>query len=371
MLISINNPIQATWILTIILIIILIASARSQKTKDLFPISLTQELKGFAILAIIFSHIGYFLATDHRFLFPLSIFAGIGVDLFLCLSGFGLSLSAFNKQLTIGQFYKKNLLKLLTPFWISLILFFVLDFLILKIAYSPEFIWHSFVGFFPTADLYQDLNSPLWYFTIILLYYLLFPLIFSRKYPWISALFFYLAGACLIYYDPLWLKNVKDLYEVHLVAFPLGILMAWLFTSNWPTKLTTKINQLEIKSWLKTIGRYVLIAVLLFIIGYTAYYSGVGQKPAIEQSYSLITMSAIILLFLIKPIDFKLLSLLGLYSYEIYLLHWPILYRYDLLYKYFPAELATIIYLIVFLVLGFALKKLSDIILKNKTKNSL
>src|SRR3989344_1437294 len=30
----------------------------------------TLALKGFAILAIIFSHIGYFLVADHSFLFP-------------------------------------------------------------------------------------------------------------------------------------------------------------------------------------------------------------------------------------------------------------------------------------------------------------
>ena len=137
--------------------------------------------------------------------------------------------------------------------------------------------------------------------------------------------------------------------------------------SKAPTKLIAKINHLKIKPWLKTTVRYFLIALLLFIIGYTAYYSGVGQKPAIEQNYSLITMSAIILLFLIKPLDFKLLSWFGLYSYEIYLLHWPILYRYDLFYKILPAWLATVLYLILFLAIGFVLKKLSDIILNKKT----
>lgn len=360
--ILINNPIQATRIIIIILIITLITSARSRQTKDLFPLSLTQELKGLAILVIILSHIGYFLATDHRFLFPLSILAGVGVNLFLFLSGFGLTTSALKKRLTVGQFYKRNLLKLFTPFWLSLLLFLALDFFILKISYSWTFIWQAFIGFFPTADLYHDLNSPLWYFTLILLYYLLFPLIFSKKYPPLTAIIFCLVGSALIDYNPLWLSNVKNLYGVHFLAFPLGILMAWLFANKASTKLIIKIEL-----WLKTTGRYFLIALLLFIIGYTAYYSGVGQKPAIEQNISLITMSAIVVLFLIKPIEFKLLSWFGLYSYEIYLLHWPILSRYDLLYKSLPAWLATILYLILFLVLGFILKKLSAIILNKKT----
>ena len=366
-MISINNPIQATWIFTAILIAGLLVSARFKKTKNLFPPALTQELKGLAILAIVFSHLGYFLTIDHRFLFPLSILAGVGVNLFLFLSGFGLTASALTKRFSVGQFYKRNLLKLFTPFWLSLILFLSLDFFILKISYSWTFIWHSLIGLFPTADLYHDLNSPLWYFTLILLYYLLFPLLFSKKYPWLTAIIFCLVGSGLIDYNPLWLSNVKNLYGVHFLAFPLGILISWLFTNKTSAKLITNLHQLKMKRWLKIAGRYLAIALLLLLIGYTAYYSGVGQKPTIEQNISLITMSAIIILFLMKPIEFKLLSWFGFCSYEIYLLHWPLLYRYDLFYKYLPAWLATVLYLVVFFILGLGLKKLSEIILNKKT----
>ncbi|MFA6304299.1 MAG: acyltransferase family protein [Patescibacteria group bacterium] len=364
MQIYINNPTSATWIFGLILIIGLIVSSRWKKNQDLFPVSLTQELKGLAILAVIFSHIGYILATDNRFLFPLSIFAGIGVNLFLFLSGYGLTASALKKNSSIIKFYKSGLIKLFTPLWASLILFFLLDFFILKLNYSWQTIWQSFVGFFPNADVNSQLNSPLWYFTLILFYYLIFPIVWFKKYPWVSALILYGLGYWFIRFNPFWLVNVKHLYEVHVVAFPLGVAVAWLF--SWPVFLA-KLNLLKIdKIWLKKIGHYILLATLIIIICYTAYYSGVGKGPVLEQRLSLITMSAIVLLFLVKKIEFKLLYWLGFYSFEIYLLHWPILFRYDFLYRYLPTYpwLATAFYVIVFLFLGIGLRKLSNVVSK-------
>ncbi len=112
MMVSINNPIQATWIFISIFLLALLISIKSQKAnnadnnKGFFPITLTQELKGLAILAVVFSHIGYFLVYQHEFLFPLTILAGVGVNIFLFLSGLGLTISALKKDLSVWNFYK-------------------------------------------------------------------------------------------------------------------------------------------------------------------------------------------------------------------------------------------------------------------------
>ncbi|MCX6785277.1 MAG: acyltransferase family protein [Candidatus Komeilibacteria bacterium] len=364
MQIYINNPVSTTWIFTVILVAGLAISARFKTGSDLFPLALTQELKGLAILGIVFAHLGYFLAADHRFLFPLSIFAGIGVDLFLFLSGYGITASTLKKRPSIIKFYRAGLVKLFTPFWLSLFLFLALDFFIFKIVYPWSFIGHALAGFFPTANLYQDLNSPLWYFTLILFYYLLFPMVFCKKYPWLAATVLYFIGFYLTRFNPAWFSNVQQLYQAHFIAFPLGVFIAWLFSKPVFLAKANLTKALNIK-WLKQIGYYLMVLALVAIIGYTAYYSGVGKGPVLEQRFSLITMAAIVVLFLFKKIEFRLFYWLGFYSYEIYLLHWPILYRYDLLYKYLPWPwLATAIYLAVFLVLGIGLKKLSDIIVK-------
>lgn len=67
----------------------------------------------------------------------------------------------------------------------------------------------------------------------------------------------------------------------------------------------------------------------------------------------------IIFAFVFKKIEFGALSILGLYSYEIYLIHWPIMYHYDFLFSWLPAGVATFAYLGVFIALGMGLKKLA------------
>jgi peptidoglycan/LPS O-acetylase OafA/YrhL len=356
MTISINNPVQATYIFIAILILASLIFCRKKKNSEFFPVSLSQELKGLAILAVVFSHIGYFLITDHRFLFPLSVLAGAGINLFLFLSGYGLTISSLQKKYSLWQFYKRRLLKLFIPLWISLAVFLILDFFVLKISYSWSFIAQSIIGIFSQADLYHSFNSPLWYFTLILFYYLIFPLIFLKKYPWLSALGLYIISAVLISFKPLFLAGTLGFYKLHLIAFPLGMAAANLIANKNIIKFSL------LRGWLRTVSYYLSLAALIFIVGYTAIYSGVGQKPLTEELMSLVTMFAILGIFILKKINLKLFYVFGLFSYEIYLLHWPILYRYDIFFRFLPAWLALSLYLILFLGLGWLLQNISKII---------
>jgi peptidoglycan/LPS O-acetylase OafA/YrhL len=394
-MINISNAIGETWIFSTIFLVALIVSIRRKNPKHLFPVSLTQELKGFAVLAIVISHIGYFLVSDHRFLFPLSIIAGVSVDMFLFLSGYGITTSVYIKKSTsILRFYHKRLLKLLVPFWIVLLLLFSASFFILKEGYSWQYIWQSFVGFFPSADIYNDLDSPLWYFTLIFSYYLLFPLVFSKKQPWISMVVLYGVGYAITrVWRPDILSSVIGLYYVHIFAFPFGIFMGWLLEKRhimWraflesTNKRLDKIHFGQVRRPLKAIKktrffritykhlklmvRYFFMSFLVLIAMYTAYYSGVGD-PDKAWIISIVTMSAIVALFIIKRAEFRLFSLFGLYSYEIYLLHWPIMYRYDIFYKRFPAGIATALYLVLFVILAWILHKLTNLILERELKN--
>ncbi len=228
-MITIGHPILSTWIFIMVFLALNLFFAHYRPLrKELFPLSTTRELKGFAILAIIFSHIGFFLVSDHRFLWPLSIMAGVGVNLFLLLSGYGLSVSSLKRPTSLVSFYRRRLTKIYLPLWIVLSLLLILDYLILHRTYALDYLAKAFLGIFQGANLETDINGPLWYFTIIVFYYLAFPLVFMKKHLWLSALILFGIGDWIVHSRIDFLSNVMRLYEVHTIAFPLGMFLAWL-----------------------------------------------------------------------------------------------------------------------------------------------
>jgi peptidoglycan/LPS O-acetylase OafA/YrhL len=359
MQISVDNPVLSTVIISTVLIVVFLATLRRKKTSEVFSNEVTNELKGFAILAIIFSHIGYFLVTDHRFLFPLSIAAGVGVNMFFFLSGYGLTVSTLTKNLSPIQFYRLRLLKLFVPLWLILIFFFSLDYFVLDKTYDVSYILYSFFGIFTTADLFTDINSPLWYFTPIIFYYILFPLLFIRRYPAVTAGLLYLLGYYIVHLNPPFLVGVLSLYKVHLIAFPLGVFVAGLAVHYGPAfsevckDLYGPLGKYPVVRRLSKAG---IIALLSAVAVYTAYHSNVGGDYLLEEVTSLITGGALLLLVLIVRFRSSFLIWFGIYSYEIYLLHWPILSRFDIFYKYLPASIATLSSLMVISILAMLLR---------------
>ena len=100
------------------------------------------------------------------------------------------------------------------------------------------------------------------------------------------------------------------------------------------------------------------------LIGYFAVNSGVDGSILTEQLISMLTVLLIVAFFIIKKFRISLLSLFGLVSFEIYLLHWPLISRYDFLYNNLPAWLATALYLVIFVVLGWLLKSIISSLFK-------
>ncbi len=355
----ITNPILSSQIFIALFVLCLLFSLRRKTTEGL-SLSVTQDLKGFAILAIIFAHIGYFLVSDNNFLYPLSILAGVGVNLFLFLSGYGLTISSLTKDFSLITYFRHRLSRLYIPYWLIAIVFLLLDFIILGIFRDWGTTSQIILGFIPRADIFLDFNSPLWYFTFTIFYSLIFPFVFSKKYPWISAIILYLIGLILVFSNLPIIQEVIHLYRVHILAFPLGVLLAGLIF---------KYNLLAIQAKeILTNTRwkyYTFVGLLLCTIYYTAIHSNVGGYPLFEELTSLITIGALILLFIISKIESRLFFWFGIFSYEIYLFHWPILSRFDIFYRFIPAWLATILYLILFILLGWATNVIVKKIIKS------
>ncbi len=366
MLISVINPVLQTEIFSVLFLVLIFSTFKKILRPSLMSRQLTDQLKGVAILMIVFSHIGYFLSQDTRFLFPISVFAGVGVNLFLLMSGFGLTMSALGKNLGIWGFYKKRLSRLYTTVWLVLAILFLLDFILLNKSYPLTSVLQSFLGFFPQANLYTNIDSPLWFFTLILFYYLVFPVFSQKKIRYFSPFLIYLLSFLITEKITLPINpSVLNLYKVHLIAFPLGISLALINYKLIAGKFTSIINFGN--GYLNFFLKVFFSLILLYFIGYTALYSGVGHGVGIEQTISTFTTICIILLFNIIDFELRIFNLFGKYSYEIYLFHWPLVYRYDLIYKIFPAYLATLIYLGVFIALGFLIQKVISYLTSSKT----
>lgn len=350
-MIKISDPAFQTALFSIIFLCLLLVSVRKIKEEAFFSKEVTNNLRGLAIFAVVFSHIGFFLYSGQKFLFPYSILAGVGVNLFLFLSGFGLTVSHLKSPLSPMNFYKKRLSKLFIPLWIVISVVLLIDFFVLARTYPLSEIVKGFLGFYPRADVSQNLNSPLWYFTVILFYYLIFPLTFIRKIPLLSPILVLMLSLFLLNLklpiDP----DVLKLYKLHTLAFPLGMLFG----------LTQNVISLRSLSVRMTV---LILSILVFL--YTTVHSGVGEDPKIEQSISLITTLSLVIIFSLSKFEFKLLSLFGIYSYEIYLLHWPVLSRFNLFLGLPPFLTVTFSLGLIFL-LGYGLQRMIGKITKSSS----
>ena len=98
------------------------------------------------------------------------------------------------KPLGVLDFYKKRLVKVFIPFWVVLAIFIVMDALILGKIIDLKTLISSIFVYFPSADIWEDFNSPLWYLSWLAFFYILFPIVFRVKYPIISSIILFALG---------------------------------------------------------------------------------------------------------------------------------------------------------------------------------
>lgn len=123
-----------------------------------FQTSLT--LKGIAILFLLIGHYSLFCIDGKQ---VTETWGSVAVILFLLISGFGITTSNEGRKMT-KLFIIKRLRKLLVPVWVTLLLFYSLDYLLLKKTYSVSNILLSFLGIITTSSP----DEPLWFVTFII-----------------------------------------------------------------------------------------------------------------------------------------------------------------------------------------------------------
>ena len=360
-----DTVLSTNIVIGVFLAVILFTFKKSQHL-DLFPISVTQELKGFGILTVVFAHFAYMKVTNTDFLFPLSIIAGVGVDLFLFMSGYGLTVGMLKKPMSVMDFYKRRVIKIFIPFWVALIIIFAADALFLGVTYPFTYMLRSLFGWFPTAVGFGDVNSPFWYITWMMMFYILFPLVFSYRMPWLSALILAVIATIIGSTNPLEMGD-NWLHRLHTVAFSMGIIAAWLLmeTKDKENKLVKTLKEFRTNS---NAIRLVLIAISFVVVAYMSLHTTANHWPTltsffgqgfyVEQFTSIVIMIGLIVIFSLKKLDNKFLAMYGVYSFEVYLIHWPLMARYDVFFDFLPSWAAVIAWMVAFILVSMLLQKI-------------
>lgn len=356
----------STFVVIAFAILVLFTTLKQSTHSDVFPISVTNELKGLGILTVVFAHFAYMKVTNAEFLFPLSIIAGVGVDLFLFMSGFGLTVGMLKRPMKTVDFYKKRVIKIFIPFWIALIIMFIADAIFMDKTYSIGYIIKSMLGFFPTADGFGDVNSPFWYITWMIMFYLLYPLVFFKDKPWLSAIILAVIATIIGTFNIFDLGS-NWLHRLHTVAFSMGILLAWLLQVKEGEKNRFIEYIKDFRDNSKDM-KYIIIFIMFAIVFYVSQRTGAGSWPAltailgegffVEQLMSIVIMLAFTVIFILKKVDSKFLTMYGVYSYEVYLIHWPLMAKYDIFFVYLPAWAAVIAWLVAFILVSMILQRL-------------
>lgn len=266
-------------------------------------------LKGFSCLLIVLHHwcsglsgVGY----DNILVKLLTQAGGVtGVAIFFFLSSYGLTRSQLVKKDSISSFFTKRLTKVYIPLVLTNVLWLVL-------RYSGQSFVQSFLQILNIGDL---LDLATWFCNVIIVCYVIFYVSNRLKKDWMKILVNWILmlslAVALVAYFP-----YRPCYVYSLVAFPLGGMVAILQDKMNMTKL-----------------------MMITFLPVVAFFGAMAMFCTAYKTHLLANLyccAVILCLMLIlvelrnnrKSLIFELVyslkkpaSFIGLYSYEIYLLH--------------------------------------------------
>jgi peptidoglycan/LPS O-acetylase OafA/YrhL len=311
----------------------------------------TEGLKGVAILLVILWHSVGVLNL------PFNMHGDEGVDIFLMLSGFGLTLSMYDESFL--SFFKRRLLKLVPSYWLSLLIVVFLSHFLAKdtVHGIKDILYHVlFLHIFSPKYLFS-INMSWWFMGIIFPLYALFYLLKPLIKKGLSGLIFIigisltLIGIALVYhYSPIPAQNVYYQYCLpRIISFFIGIVAGiyWKGTNKGGINL------------------FLLSLSVLFYFYFSVLFDTAFLTYPI---YGLIVAGGAYFLIKSSPLLNNFFHWLGYYSYEIYLLHQPFIWYYNLYFvnKFFGKPENHKLLVLIGILIGFLLSTLLAIAIKKR-----
>lgn len=167
----------------------------------------TLFLKGLAICSMLMWHVFYCQNPQGVVYSPFVRFVGtigdVCVSVFLFISGYGLTVGFTKKENTPMAFVLKRVLKFYGNFWFVFLLIVLYGTFVVNqpIRTDGDFLHRTlqWVKEFLAIRGQESYNESWWYFSLILTFYLIFPILYwgMKKAPWILVLLPILGGAIL------------------------------------------------------------------------------------------------------------------------------------------------------------------------------
>lgn len=266
-------------------------------------------LKGLSCLLIVLHHwcshlvgMGY-----HNVILDLIALRGgvTGVAAFFFLSSYGLARSQQHKKDTLKAFFTKRLVKVYIPLLITNLLW-------LLVRYQGQGIVHSVLQ---VLNLTDKLDGVTWFCNVIIICYIIFYCSNSLRTDWMKILCNWLLTLVFAMVLVSMMPNAP--FVVYsLVAFPLGSMVATLQDKMNLRKLMAisfvpALLLMGVFAWMCTEVRNQLIAnmyccVAIMCMMLMVVWIQIHKSPILSKILHLVAVPA---------------SFIGIYSYEIYLLH--------------------------------------------------
>lgn len=313
--------------------------------KKTFDIHISNQCKGIAIIWMMFHHlVPYTEFSGGPVLCGIYLPGVLGLTgkacggIFLVLSGYGLYKSQ-NHYNSIFQFYSKRLKKIYLTYWIIFDLFTVIGILFfsgsfLYLTADPftrlENLLYSLSGmqYFIKNSGYMGYNSAWWYIGLCVLLYLLFPVLqkLLDKYPRC-----FLGGAILLCI--FWREQYCSFIMIRKLLQYLPLFAAGMLSAHY--RIFERAGEKLAK---KPKSSTAVIAGILIICIIVKYY----VRNNVDICLQLDCIISLLLLLEVYHLNnvseghttAKILTVLGSYSFEIYLIHLFITNMYTTMYIY-------------------------------------
>jgi|SaaInlStandDraft_1057018.scaffolds.fasta_scaffold28907_1 peptidoglycan/LPS O-acetylase OafA/YrhL len=315
---NVSNP-DFLNICLVLLIIILstISLTKRNRSFSFLDFSHTNQLRGIGMLLIIMGHIWYHISNS----MPLFTFSGPAVSLFFILSGFGLTRSFYkNEKINFVGFILPRIKRIFIPYWITTFIIIIADIYLKGITYEINDVFLTIFGVNLKGNIIS-IDYVRWYVTLLLIWYIVFYFGFKmlNSYSWFGILIF----ASIIFYLN---ETVFGLIWYQIFSFPIGVLLGVYY------------NQISVLA--KRLGMWVHF-LLLFVMVLGLLSGKLFLEPIVESNIVLqlireiegvlFSLSLVIILYIVNNVigEVRFLSYIGIYSYELFLLHGALFIKYN------------------------------------------